>query len=162
MNEATVRELCARFLRGQGEVDDERLLASDEELAREVAGRLDACGVLLLRRAEQPPLCVIPDTSELPELALACLALCALALQAPGRPRLSVHEIWERVGAREGYTEPYVRRAGLGPLEARGLINVTKPGQRAQQAYVTAGPALPAIDPELLRVQAKSLASGNA
>jgi hypothetical protein len=165
-DEEHLRSMCARLLCGAGEEGDEELLGADEELARELASRLAACGVTLVRNIGQAPLCVVEDSDdELPELALACLALCAVALQGAGsrrRARLTVTEIWQRVGQRDGYNEAYVRRAGLGPLEVRGLVHVTKPAQRAQDAYVTAGPALRAIDGSLLAARLRSLTSPTA
>ena len=160
MSEEALQAFCGRLLTGGGEVEDEDLLAADDELAREVTARLGRCGVRLVRAAGEAPLCVVAASGDdLPELALACLALCALALQGAGsrkRARVSVREIWERVGHRSGYTEPYVRRAGLGPLEARGLIRVTKPAQRATEAYVTAGPALRAVDGEVIATRVRA------
>lgn len=160
-DEQHLRSMCARLLCGTGEEGDEELLGADEELAREVTSRLAACGVTLIRNVGQAPLCVVEDSDdELAELAQACLALCAIALQGTGarrRARLTVTEIWQRVGQRDGYSEAYVRRAGLGPLEARGLVHVTKPAQRAQDAYVTAGPALRAVDGGLLAARLRSL-----
>lgn len=153
-DEQEIRSFCSRLLAGEGEIGDEELFTADEALGREVRARLEQCGVRLVRNRDAAPLCVIADAGEeMQELALACLALCALALHGPegrNRAKLTVKEIWERVGVRQGYSETYVRRAGLGPLETRGLISVTKPGQRATEAYVTAGPALAAIDASLV------------
>lgn len=153
LSEVELRQLLARLLSGGAEVDDEELLASDQDLCFEVERRLEACGVRLHRSPGQAPLCVIEAENDgLSELARASLALCAVALRKkPGserRPRIAVEELRQRVAP--SYTAAYLRRAALGPLEQRGLVRVVKPGQRAEEAYVVAGPALAAIDVEAL------------
>jgi hypothetical protein len=161
--EEELRAFIGRLLRGEGEEDDEQLLASDAQLLQEVQSRLERCGVKLIRNPDTPPRCVIAEPQDaLPELPLACLALCALALhpsRAPAskQPRITVHDIWRRLGKRQGFTEAYVRRAGLGPLEARGYIKVIKPEQRASEAYVKAGPTMAAVDVELLEARVRAL-----
>jgi hypothetical protein len=148
--EEEIRLLAASFLAGRAEAADEQLLLAEPELAAELERRLDACGVRLVREAGEAPLCVVEvDNDDLSELALACLARIAVSVQKPQagrRARLDVRELWEEVGKPNGYTEAYVRRAGLGPLEQRKLVHVVKPEQAEEGPYVVAGPALRAID----------------
>jgi hypothetical protein len=151
MNEAELRELCARLLLGRADAEDGRALGLDEKLAGEVGRRLASCGVRL--HLEEVPLAVVDDAAELSELAEAALAILVLALAEPseGRARIEVAELTRRLGG--GYSESYVRRAVLGPLQARALVKVVKPEQRAREAYVVAGPALAAIDPGEIRAR---------
>lgn len=156
--EDQIRETCGRLLSGRAESEDELLFRASPELASEVRSRLEAVGVRL-HRSEEAPICVVDDDAEddgLAEISLACLAICALTLtgeSGKSRARLEVKEIWKRVGERDGYTEAYLRRAGLGPLEKRGLVKVIKASQRASQAYVVAGPALSCVDVDGLRAR---------
>ena len=116
-----------------------------------------------LVRDPEGPLGVIPDGGEeLSELAQKLLARCALALSetTPGRrARVSVRDLWAELGRSHGYSEAFLRRSGLGPLEARSLVKVVKPGQRAAEAYVVAGPALKGIDVGELRARLDALRS---
>jgi hypothetical protein len=160
-SESELQAFCGRLLFGETEIHDEQTLADDQALADEITRRLNAVGVQLVRASDQAPLCVITQSDEgLSDLCLACLALCAISLQerdGRNRPKITVKEIWERVGKRDGYTEAYVRRAGLGPLEVRKLVKVVKPEQRASEAYVTAGPALAALDVALIEARLSAL-----
>jgi hypothetical protein len=160
LGEDELQAMCARLLARAGESADEDLLAAHPALADELARRLNAVGARLVRARDQAPLVVVSQPSEeLTELALACLSLCALDLaedaedagKARRRPRVTVQKIWEAVGKPRGYSEAYVRRAGLGPLEARQMIKIVKPEQRAGDAYIVSGPALRAIDVVMLR-----------
>ena len=160
--EEELRSLAARLLAGAGEQADEDLLRAHPDLADELVRRLEAVGARVVRAEGQPPLIVVSQPSEeLSELALSCLALCALDLAGDSegrrRPRVTVRKVWEQVGRARGYTEAYVRRAGLGPLEARQMIKVIKPEQRASDAYVVAGVAMRAIDADLLRRRLREL-----
>lgn len=151
-DEEEIRALAARLLAGSGEEADEELLAAEPQLAAELAERLAACGVRLWRAPGQAPLALIEDGEELPRLPRAALAHCALRLhpQAEGSERrVKVADLAELLG----YAESYVRRAVLGPLERRGLVRVVKPDQRAEGAYVVAGPLLAAVDLAALRAR---------
>jgi hypothetical protein len=163
LGEDELRALCGRLIAGAGDEHDSMALAAEPGLADEVSARLAAVGLRLIRSERQAPVCVSEYGAEsLSELSLACLATCVLELaDAPAskRPRLPVSDLWSRLGRPQGYSEAYLRRAGLGPLEARGMIRVVKPEQRAQEAYVVAGPALRAIDSERLRARIKTLAA---
>jgi hypothetical protein len=149
-SEEELRGICASVLAGTAETEDEETLAAEPELAAEVDRRLAACGLRLIRARGQAPFAVVEAAGEaLSELSLACLALACVALrdkQNGKRPRLLVHEIWERIGKKAGYSEAYLRRAGIGPLEQRGFVHVVKPEQRAADAYLVAGPAFTALD----------------
>jgi hypothetical protein len=154
LGEDELRTFAARLLAGAAEIADEDLLSAHPTLTDEISRRLAAVGARLVRNHGQAPLVVVSQPSEeLTELSLACLALCALDL-AEGDPdksprrraRVTVRKVWETVGKGRGYSEAYIRRAGLGPLETRQMIKVVKPEQRAGDAYVIAGPALRAID----------------
>jgi len=154
--------LCAHLVADRGDADDARALAADPELAAEIEGRLAACGLRLLVTAERPLVVLADDGDGLSELTLTVLARCTLALAEPGpaagrRQRLSVHALWQELGRPHGYTEAFLRRSGLGPLEARGLLKVVKPEQRAAEAYVVAGPALAAVDVTELRARLNAL-----
>jgi hypothetical protein len=160
--EEELRSLCARLCAGQGEPADAETLLAEPELAAELRRRLHACGMkLVLAEGSAPVVVAECAEGELGELALAALALCALVLQ-PGarsapRPRLSLASLTQRL---PGSHEPsYVRRAVVGPLEARGLVRLVKPGQRVADAYLVAGPALAAIDSSLVRARLEELAA---
>lgn len=157
-SEEEIQNLCAQLLRNTAEAADEEMLAADPELGAEVERRLAACGVRLSREPGEPPLAVIDDTEgALSELSLACLALAAAALNRPARgsrrPRLALATLAEQVGKPNGYSAAYVRRAGIGPLEQRGLVRLVKPEQSASDAYLVAGPALRAIDGDAVRAR---------
>lgn len=156
--EEEIQRFCAQLLRGSAEAADEETLAADPELAAEVERRLAACGVRLVREHGEPPLTVIDDTEgALSELSLAVLALAVAALNRPARggrrPRLAFAAVAEQVGKPNGYSAAYVRRAGIGPLEQRGLVRLVKPEQSAADAYLVAGPALRAIDGDTVRAR---------
>lgn len=154
LSESDLRALLARILVGDAEEGDEELMSSDQELAQEVERRLEACGARLHRAHGKPPICVIEtEADDLSEISRAALAVCAIALRPrPGdpdrRPRITVEDLRSRVDG--SHSSAYLRRAALGPLQKRGLVHVVKPGQRAEDAYVVAGPALAAIDAEAL------------
>lgn len=157
-SEEEIQVFCALLLRNGAEASDEETLACDPEFAAEVVRRLDACGVRLVREPGEPPLTVIDDNDgSLSELSLACLALAAAALNRPARagrrPRLALAALAEQVGKPNGYSAAYVRRAGLGPLEQRGLVRLVKPEQSAADAYLVAGPALRALDGDTVRAR---------
>lgn len=143
-SETEIRELCARLLRDEGEAADEEMFVRDPELAAEVERRFAACGAMLGRIPDTAPVINIPH--ELPSvLAAACLAVCKRELQQSGgrgRAKVLVSEIWEQVGRPYGFSEKYVRTAGLGPLEKLKYIKVVKPEQRTSGAYVHAEPRL--------------------
>lgn len=161
LDELSVRALCARLLAGQGDEEDRLQLAGDPQLHADCRARMDAVGVRLHLPEDGPALCVVDDDGEqLSDLSLACLTVCALALQAPSgrrRARLQIDELHARVGEPHGYSPAYVRRAGLGPLEARGLVRVVKAAQQATRAYVVAGPALGAVDVAAIQAHLKEL-----
>lgn len=160
MGEEELRAFCGKLLSGAGEASDTETLLGDPDLAIEAGVRLAACGVKLIFKDGTPPLCVVPAPEELPELPLACLALCVIALGGSSsgrRPRIDVKDLHARLGRQKMHSESYIRRAGLGPLEARGLVKVVKPEQRATEAYVVAGPALAAIDREAVAARLKAL-----
>jgi hypothetical protein len=153
LSEPELRSLLARILCNESEAADEELMAADPELSHEVERRLEACGARLHRGHGTTPLCVIEtEGDELSEIARAALALCAIALRPrsgeAARPRITVDDLRRRIDASQ--SGAYIRRAALGPLEKRGLVHVVKPEQRAEDAYVVAGPALSAIDAESL------------
>lgn len=154
--EQEIRELCARLICQRADSTDAHALLEDEGLLLECRSRIEQVGARLHLPGQGEPICVVDDSGseELSELSLACLTVCALALQQTSgrrRARLEVSELHRRVGKGGGYTEAYVRRAGLGPLEARGLIKVVKAAQQARAAYIVAGPALSALDVDGLR-----------
>jgi hypothetical protein len=155
-SEQDLRAFCALLIADRADADDERALAADPAFTAEVEARLAACGLRIVRDLERP-LAVIPDGGEgLSELSQKLLARCALALAEtqPGRrARISVRDLWQEFGRPGGYSEAFLRRSGLGPLETRSLVKVIKPGQRAADAYVVAGPALKAIDVGELRAR---------
>lgn len=154
LSELDLRLFLARLLCGEVDSSDEETLAADPEFSAEVERRLEACGARLHRsRGDAPLLIVESERDDLSEISRAALALCAIALRPrPGnsekRPRISVDDLGRRIDPSQ--SSAYIRRAALGPLEKRGLIKVVKPGQRAEDAYVVAGPALAAIDGEAL------------
>lgn len=161
-DEQEVRALAARLLAGCGEQADEDGLVRDPELAAELQQRLDACGVRLVRVEGEAPRCVVDEAGDdLGELSLALLATCALKLRPGGsrRARIDVDELWLQLGKPAGYSLAYLRRAGLGPLEVRGLIRVVKPAQRSSEAYVVAGPALAAIPAGQLEQRLRALSA---
>lgn len=160
-SEEELRQICASLLAGVAETADEELLTAEPELLAEVERRLSAVGLRLVRSHGEAPFAVVEGAGEaLSELSLACLALACVGLrdgQSGKRPRLAVKEIWERVGKKAGYSEAYLRRAGLGPLEQRGFIRVVKPEQRAADAYVVQGPAFQALDLDGVRARLRVL-----
>lgn len=160
-SEEELRRFCGTLLAGAAESADEELLIAEPELAAEVERRLAFCGLRLVRAAGEAPFAVVEGAGEeLQELSLACLALACVALRDSSggkRPRLAVKEIWERVGKKAGYSEAYLRRAGLGPLESRGFIRVVKPEQRAADAYIVRGPAFAALDLDGVRARLQAL-----
>lgn len=166
-DELEIRRLAAVIIAGRGSLDDCQQLAGDPGLRSEIEGRLAACGLRLILRPQNVPLAVVaePDEDDLSELALACLGRCLLSLgqresggEERRRPRIQVSALWEEVGKPGGYSEPYLRRAGLGPLESRGLIKVVRPERGGVAAsYVVAGPALAAIDAGLVRRRLEEL-----
>ncbi len=154
--EEELRELCARIVSAQSERADEELLGSSSETVSEVESRLRACGMRLWRRGGEAPVALIAEERDtLSPLARSALAICALELHpeiaTAERRRIAVAELTERLPG--AHNQAYVRRAALGPLEHRGLIRVVKPGQRAREAYVVAGPVLGAIDQAALRAR---------
>lgn len=144
--ENEIKQVTGQILIRSADLDTADLLTREPDLKEEVERRLDLCGMKLIM-GERPFAAMISEADQLSEASRAALAVCAIALNAKGkRPRIEVEEIRRRVGPE--YTAAYVRRAVLGPLEARSLIKVIKPDQRAQDAYVVAGPGLAAIDSE--------------
>lgn len=159
--EEEIRSLCARLLSACAETEDTELLSANPDLEREVRERLEACGVSLVRPAGEAPLAVIRGgEEELSELSLAALGLAALVLNngssGSGRPKLALDDLVERLGGE--HSAAYVRRAVVGPLERRGLVKVIKPGQRVEGAYLVAGPALAAIDAEMVKARLQETA----
>jgi len=145
LGDEELRALAGRIVAGQAEPADEEELARDPEVAREIAERLERCGMRLFRQPDRPPLALIDGVDELGRLQRAALAHCALRLHPDARrrgERVAVTELAELLSQKESY----VRRAVLGPLERRGFVRVVKPDQRATGAYVTAGPLLRALD----------------
>lgn len=161
LSELELRPFLARLLCGEAEEIDEETLAADPEFTAEVERRLAACGARLHRSHGAAPLCIVEgESDDLSEISRAALAVCAIALRSqPGqgerRPRISVEDLGRRIDPSQ--STAYIRRAALGPLEKRGLVKVVKPGQRAEDAYVVAGPALAAIDGESLLAQLRKV-----
>lgn len=148
-SEEEIRQFAAALIGGISDAADEEALCAEPELAVELERRLMSCGMRLVRSEGVAPFAVIEGAGEtLSELSLACLALACVGLneRSGRRPRLDVKALWERVGKPAGYSEAYLRRAGIGPLEQRGFLKVVKPEQRAGAAYVVPGPAFKAID----------------
>jgi hypothetical protein len=160
-DESELRDICSRLVSCRSDEDDLQLLQRDPQLLNECRARLEAVGVRLHLPEQGSAVCVVDDDGEqLSDLSLACLTICVLALQSSSgrrRSRIEISELHKRVGEPHGYSEAYVRRAGLGPLEARGLVHVVKAAQQAKLAYIVAGPALGAIDVDGLQSHLQEL-----
>ncbi len=149
--------MAGEILVGAGTEDQAQMLLEHPDLAAELRGRLEACGLELVV-GPKPLAVLITEKNGLSELSQAALAICAIGLkEEPGarrRPRITIDELGERLGG--SYSSAFIRRAVLGPLSSRGLIKIVKPEQRASEAYIVSGPALAAIDRQAILARLES------
>lgn len=149
LDSESIETFLGRLIDGRGTPEDSDLLVSDAEWAAEARRRLDAVGLFLLpyEQGAKPLVAPVERYHNFSQLTLACLCHAARSLQGPQkRDRVLVEEFWEQCGKPLGYKREYVRNFGLGPLDQAGYVNVVKPDQQVEGAYVKAGPYLRVFD----------------